>query len=105
MKTGWWYWPFLKSADFSENILVELPWDDELGLYESQSEAKVAAEEFFAEQRQQAILDIAFLDKPYVSPAGYMYICPDHLMDQWRQEAHDQLRMAEAILRRLATAA
>lgn len=105
MKAGWWFRPFLKSADLSENILVEFPWDDGLDLYESEEDARNAAREFFAEQRQQAILDIAFLAKPYVSPNGYMYICPDYLVEQWKSEARDQLRMTEAILSRLATAA
>jgi hypothetical protein len=59
---------------------------------------------YLLEERDQALTDLDLLSKPYTSPKGTTYICPNELIQVWRSEARKKLAIAEKGLQLLARA-
>jgi len=72
-------------------------------LYATKVEAIQRAKHYLTEQRDLALSNLDFLSKPYTSPNGITYICPEHLMEKWREECRASLEIAEAGLKLLAS--
>jgi hypothetical protein len=64
-------------------------------LYPTKEEAVKQAKQYFTEQRDQAMKDLDFLSKPYTTPNGTTYICPEHLLEKWHGECRASLAIAE----------
>lgn len=50
---------------------------------------------YLTEQRDQALRELDFLSKPYISPNGILHIDRPDLLDQWRAECRESLEIAE----------
>ena len=89
--TGWYVRMPLDEPQDRSDLVVELRLEADFEiehLYPSEEEAWAAARAYLAEQRDQALKDIAFLSNPYTSPSGITYICPQEKIDAWKVEAH-----------------
>jgi len=64
-------------------------------LYPTKPEAVQQARGYLTKQRDQALKDLDFFSKPYTSPNGITYICPETKVEQWRAECRKTLEIAE----------
>ena len=68
-------------------------------LYPTKEKAVQQATVYLTEQKDQALKDLDFLSKPYTSPSGITYICPESKLEEWRAECRKSLEIAERGLR------
>lgn len=63
--------------------------------FTSKKEAIQKLKSYLAEHRDQAIRNLDFLSKPYISPNGILHVDRPDLLEQWRAECRARLKIAE----------
>ncbi len=91
-------WYVRKMPEALSDLIVE--WSFEANFeppdfFPSKEEAIQKLQSYLTEQRDQTIRDLDFLSKPYISPNGILHMDRPDLLEQWRAECRESLKIAE----------
>lgn len=91
-------WRLRKMPEALTDLIIEMSLETNFeppDLFPSKEEAIQKLQRYLADQREQALRDLDFLSKPYISPNGILHIDRPDLLEQWRAECRESLEIAE----------
>lgn len=90
-------WYVLKMPETLSDLIIEWSFEANfvpLDFFTSKEAAIQKLKSILTEQRDQALRDLDFLSKPYISPNRILHIDRPELLEQWRAECRASLEIA-----------